>query len=172
MHLDGRIEKRIPMGIPVYFGSLKKPRTAERVLTENVSPHGARVVTKQHWQPGEEQWITPLSGQFELPAQVIYCQLLANGDFCVGLDFRGRPVNWEAVLANSFPVGTNQKNLPEPLLNDAVFAHLDPHARQPQNQLGGAWSGRTFFARILASLSRHAGLGVGLQWREKFCGGL
>jgi hypothetical protein len=169
MRLDGRIEKRIPKGIAVYLVSLKKPRTAERVLTENVSPHGARVVTKRHWQPGEDQWITPLSGQFQLPAQVIYCQPLANGDFCVGLDFRGRPVNWEAVLANSFPArsnGTNHKRLPEPFLDHVVFAHADRHIRQPQNQLGGVWSGRIFFARILASLSRHVGLGVGLQWKE------
>jgi hypothetical protein len=101
MSLDGRIEKRIPMGIPVYLGSLGKPRTAERVLTENVSPHGARVVTKRRRQPGEDQWITPLSGQFELPAQVIYCQPLANGDFCVGLDFRGCPVNWEDELISA-----------------------------------------------------------------------
>lgn len=96
MPLEGRIEKRIPMGIPLYLVSLKKPRTAERVLTENVSAHGARVVTKRRWQPGEDQWITPLSGQFQFPVQVIYCQPLANGDFCVGLDFRGCPVNWEA----------------------------------------------------------------------------
>jgi PilZ domain len=101
MSLDGRIEKRIPMGIPVYLVGLKKPRTAERVLTENVSPHGARVVTKRRSQPGEDQWITPLSGQFQLPAQVIYCQPLANGDYCVGLDFRGRPVNWEDELISA-----------------------------------------------------------------------
>jgi hypothetical protein len=101
MPLDGRIEKRVPMRIPVYLGSLIKPRTAERALTENVSPHGARVVTKRSWHPGEDQWITPLSGQFQLPAQVIYCQPLANGDYCVGLDFRGRPVNWEDELISA-----------------------------------------------------------------------
>jgi PilZ domain-containing protein len=101
MQLDGRIEKRIPRGIPVYLVSLKKPRTVERVLTENVSPHGARVVTKRHWQQGEDHWITPLSGQFQWPAQVIYCHPLANGDFCVGLDFRGRPVNWESDLISA-----------------------------------------------------------------------
>lgn len=86
------------MEIPVYLVSLKMPRTTERVLTENVSSHGARVVTKRRWQPGEDEWITPLSGQFQLPAQVIYCEPLANGRFCVGLDFRGRPVNWEDAL--------------------------------------------------------------------------
>jgi hypothetical protein len=104
MSLDGRLEKRIPMGIPLYLVSLKKPRTAERVLTENVSAHGARVVTKRPWQPGEDHWLSPLSGKFQLSAQVIYCQPLANGDFCVGLDFRGCPVNWEADLGCVAPV--------------------------------------------------------------------
>ena len=101
MTLDGRIEKRIPMGIPVYLVSLKMPRTTERVLTENVSPHGARVATKRRRQPGEDQTIAPLSGQFQLQAQVIYCQPLANGDFCVGLDFRGCPVNCEEELVSA-----------------------------------------------------------------------
>ncbi len=101
MTLDGRIEKRIPLEIPVHLVSLKMPRTTERVLTENVSPHGARVVTKRRQQTGEDQWITPLSGQFQLQAQVIYCQPSANGDFCVGLDFRGRPVNWEDELISA-----------------------------------------------------------------------
>jgi hypothetical protein len=96
MPSDGRIEKRIPMETPLYLVSLKKPRTAERVLTENVSAHGARVVTQRRWQSGEDHWIVPLSGQFQLPAQVIYCQPLADGEFRVGLDFRGCPVNWEA----------------------------------------------------------------------------
>ncbi len=60
MHLDGRIEKRVPMAVPLYLVSLTDPRAAERVLTENVSSHGARVITKQRWQPGEQQRITPL----------------------------------------------------------------------------------------------------------------
>jgi PilZ domain-containing protein len=101
MSLDGRIEKRIPMEIPVYLASLKTPRTTERVLTENVSPHGARVVTKRRRQRGEDQLIVPLSGQSQLPAQVIYCEALANGGFCVGLDFRGCPVNWEDELVSA-----------------------------------------------------------------------
>ena len=98
MPLEGRIEKRIPMRIPVYLVSLKKPRTAERAFTENVSPHGARVVTKRRRKLGEDECITPLSGKFQLQAQVIYCQPLANENFCVGLDFRGRPVHWEDAL--------------------------------------------------------------------------
>ncbi len=55
MHLDGRIEKRVPMAVSVCLISSTDPRTVERVLTENVSSRGARVITKQRWQPGEQQ---------------------------------------------------------------------------------------------------------------------
>ena len=95
MRLDGRIEKRIPMAVLVYLVSLEEPRVAERVLTENVSSHGARVVTKRLWRPGEQQWISPLSGQFQLAAQVVYCHPLPNREYCVGLDFRGHSINWQ-----------------------------------------------------------------------------
>ena len=98
MHLDGRIEKRIPMAVPVYLASLQEPRVSERVLTENVSPHGARVVTKRLWRPGEQQWISPLSGQFQLAAQVVYCHPIPHQGFCVGLDFRARSINWQDEL--------------------------------------------------------------------------
>jgi hypothetical protein len=98
MPLEGRIEKRIPMTVQVYLVSLKEPRTAERVLTENVSPHGARVVTKRLWQPGEQQWISPLSGQFEFAAQVVYCQPIPDQGFCIGLDFREHSFNWQDEL--------------------------------------------------------------------------
>ena len=45
-HFDGRIEKRLPTLVPVYLASLEEPRARERTLTENVSPHGARVISK------------------------------------------------------------------------------------------------------------------------------
>lgn len=94
MRLDGRIEKRVPMAVSVYLISLAEPRAAERVLTENVSAHGARVITKRRWQPGEQQRITPLSGDFHLSAWVVYCQQLPHESFCVGLEFRECSVNW------------------------------------------------------------------------------
>ena len=71
MRLVGRIEKRVPRAVSVYLISLKDPRAAEHVLTENVSSNGARVITKQRCQPGEQHQITSLSGEFRLSARVI-----------------------------------------------------------------------------------------------------
>ena len=82
------------MAIPVYVASTKEPRATEKTLTQNVSPHGARVVTQRLWQPGEEPLITPLTGEFPQPARVVYCQPSTNGGFCVGLEFPGRSVKW------------------------------------------------------------------------------
>lgn len=94
MLFDGRIEKRVPMAVQVYLVRTKEPHASERALTENVSPHGARVRTKQVWQLGEEPLITPLASDFAQPARVVYCQPGANGSFCLGVEFEGRSVKW------------------------------------------------------------------------------
>ena len=98
MPLEGRIEKRIAVAVPVYLVSALKSRETERALTGNVSSRGSRVVTEQRWKPAEHLWLSPMSGGFHLAAQVVYCQALANGQFAVGLLFRSAPINWEDSL--------------------------------------------------------------------------
>ena len=92
-HFDGRVEKRLPTSVPVYLASLEEPRSRERTLTENVSPHGARVISQRYWQSGEESLITPLMGEFPQVGRVIYC-LPAGDRFCVGVEFPDRTVKW------------------------------------------------------------------------------
>lgn len=82
------------MALPVYLESVGEPPAFENTLTENVSPHGARVITKRAWQPDEESLIIELTSEFRLPARVVYCRPLPNGRFSVGLEFRGRSVDW------------------------------------------------------------------------------
>jgi len=94
MRSFGRFEKRVAMAVPVYLGSLGEPRPFERALTENVSPHGARVSTERLWQLDEEPLITPLANKIQLSARVVYCRPLTNGRFSVGLEFRERSVDW------------------------------------------------------------------------------
>jgi len=45
--LHGRVEKRVAMAVPVDLVIADEMLVAERVITVNVSPHGARVVTKR-----------------------------------------------------------------------------------------------------------------------------
>jgi len=46
----------------VCITSIKRPHGAgeEKTYTENVSLHGARVISQRPWQPGEEAQVTPL----------------------------------------------------------------------------------------------------------------
>ena len=93
-HFDGRIEKRLPTSVPVYLASLDEPRSRERTITENVSPHGARVVSQRFWQSGEESLITPLRGEFPRVGRVIYCLPKTVDRFCLGVEFPDRTVKW------------------------------------------------------------------------------
>jgi len=91
-HFDGRIEKRFPTSVPVYLASLEGPRASERTRTENVSPHGARVISKWSWQFGEESIITPLTGEFPRIGRVVYCLPKTGDRFSVGVEFPDRTV--------------------------------------------------------------------------------
>jgi len=99
MLFDGRIEKRLSIAVSVQLVRTKEPRVSERALTENVSPHGARVGTKQICQPGEELLITS-SSYFPQVARVVYCYPVVKGNFCVGLQFEGRSVKWGDLAAS------------------------------------------------------------------------
>lgn len=97
--LDGRMEKRIPMAVPVDLLIAEETLVAERVVTINVSQHGARVVTKRLWRMEEQPWLASLTSYFRLQGSVVYCQPLANGEFCVGLKFRASFMGWEDSLS-------------------------------------------------------------------------
>jgi hypothetical protein len=91
---DGRIEKRLTMSIPVYLATLEEPRACERTVTENVSPHGACVVSKRSWRSGAQSLVTPLMGEFPQVGRVIYCGAKTEGRFCLGIEFPNRSVKW------------------------------------------------------------------------------
>ena len=91
---DARIEKRDPLPVQVYLASLEEPRARERTVTEDVSPHGARVLTKRYWGPGEAPLLTPLIGEFPKHARVVYCDPQPDGAYCVGIEFEGPSFKW------------------------------------------------------------------------------
>ena len=98
MTLEGRIEKRVTKVVTLYISNLKKPGAREKVFTENISLHGARVITIRRWELGEEHRVTSLTGEFQLPARVVYCQPCSNRGYRVGLHFGARSVNWQNAL--------------------------------------------------------------------------
>ena len=92
---DGRIEKRSATVLPVHLAATKEPRASEKAATRNISPHGARLVTKRLWKPGEEPLLTPFTGEFPQLARVVYCQPRPSGGFYVGIRFSDRAVRWD-----------------------------------------------------------------------------
>ena len=92
----GRMEKRIPIALVVH---LTQPMTqsangTELTYTDNVSAHGACVVSSRSWQPGEIVEITSLKDETTLKGKVIHCQKRTDDRYRVGLTFLGRTVSW------------------------------------------------------------------------------
>jgi hypothetical protein len=74
----GRTEKRIARAMSVELSPLDASLPAETTFTVNVSPHGARVLTKQRWHPEERVLLKSVQGGLRLQARVIYCQHLPS----------------------------------------------------------------------------------------------
>jgi len=91
---DARIEKREPLPVQIYLANLDEPRVRERTVTEDVSAHGARVLTKRCWRRGEVPLVTPLIGEFPKHARVVYCDPQAKGGYCLGIQFEGPAFKW------------------------------------------------------------------------------
>jgi hypothetical protein len=93
---SGRLEKRIQLSLPVLISSLYDPSTSERTTTENVCSLGMRVLTQKAKELNERLMISSLVGDLRALARVVYCQRLPDGRFGIGIQFQGRPVNWQA----------------------------------------------------------------------------
>ncbi len=96
--LEGRKERRLPIAILV---RLVHARTApadneERTYTENVSAHGACVMSKRPWQAGEEAKVTSLKDGIPLCGKVVHCQRIEDDKFYVGLSFQEQQVTWSS----------------------------------------------------------------------------
>src|SRR6266481_368548 len=87
MPFYGRVEKRVPVTVPVYITVRGASGPAERSFTENVSPHVVRVMTRQPIRTGERPIVCVLSSECESRGRVVYCQPLPNARYCVWMEF-------------------------------------------------------------------------------------
>lgn len=90
--MNGRFETRVFLTMPLYLCDPKGALPSRLALTENVSARGARIVTRETVATGESWFITPLTGDLRVSAQVIYCEPSSNNNFCIGLQLE-RPVH-------------------------------------------------------------------------------
>jgi hypothetical protein len=94
-----RREARTPMEVGVQITGHPVMPGTETTFTENVSPHGARVLSNRRWNTGDRLTISTLTGAFRAIARVAYCQTIAHSGFAVGLEFVEPSGNW--VIAES-----------------------------------------------------------------------
>ena len=96
--LSGRMEKRIPIAIVVRLTHAQDQPASEPELTytDNVSAHGARVVSSRPWQIGEVAQVTSLRDEITIRGKVAYCLMLPDNRYFIGLNFQDRRVTWSA----------------------------------------------------------------------------
>jgi hypothetical protein len=99
----GRMEKRLPIAIVVRLARPKGQSTngVEMTYTDNVSAHGARVVSTHPWNAGDVAEVTSLKDETTLSGKVTYCRQLVDGRYYIGLNFQGRRVTWSAYTTYS-----------------------------------------------------------------------
>jgi hypothetical protein len=99
----GRMEKRLPIAIIVRVAPAQEQSAngAEMTYTDNVSVHGARVVSARPWQTGDMAQVTSLKDEITLSGKVVYCHKLQDQRYLIGLSFQGRRVTWSAYTTYS-----------------------------------------------------------------------
>jgi archaeosine-15-forming tRNA-guanine transglycosylase len=76
--------KRVRLAVDL--SGLDVHTAAQQGITENVSPHGARVVTSKPLNPNDRVIVRSLLGNLRSRGRVVYCEKLESGSFAVGLE--------------------------------------------------------------------------------------
>jgi hypothetical protein len=91
---NGRSEKRMSIEVPIEVCLPDEPKLRGRMLTENVSAHGARVFVERELQPGQQVVIESPKDGARSEAKIVYCRRLSDGKFAVGLELFERLEPW------------------------------------------------------------------------------
>jgi len=91
---NGRSEKRIARTVSIEVCLQDEPKLNERMLTENVSAHGARVFMERKLQPGQQVLVSSPKDGVRSQARIVYCLRVSEKRFAVGLELSGRVDLW------------------------------------------------------------------------------
>jgi len=96
--LNGRMERRLPIIVVVRLAHCVPAHVdeEEKTYTDNISPRGARIFSKNAWQPGDALRVTPLNG-YSACGKVVYCQRLPDDRYSIGVTFADHAVTWSIV---------------------------------------------------------------------------
>jgi hypothetical protein len=89
-----RMEARIPKRVGLELSGPDEPLIYEITFTENVSRHGARVVTKRRWSPNDSVLVKLPQESLPFRVRITYCQSLKAEEFATGLQFSLAVYNW------------------------------------------------------------------------------
>lgn len=94
------MEKRLPIAMVVNLASAhdRAANGAELTYTNNVSSHGACVVSNRAWQSGEIAEVTSFSDQAAIFGKVVYCRRHGNDQYAIGLNFQSNAVLWSVYI--------------------------------------------------------------------------
>jgi len=71
-----------------------EPKLKERMLTENVSAHGARIFMERKLQTGQQVLVSLPKEGLQSQARIVYCQRVSEKRFAVGLELTRRVELW------------------------------------------------------------------------------
>ncbi len=89
-----RTENRTRLEVAITLVSLDLA-TYEVTTTQDVSLHGACVLTKQQWTPNRRIDVRSLQGSFNGLARVVHCQQGKGATFVMGLEFFFTDGDWK-----------------------------------------------------------------------------
>src|SRR5258708_36946933 len=91
---SGRSEKRIARMVTVEVCAQDEPKLDERMLTENVSAHGARILTERKLERAQQVLVSAPKEGAHSQARIVYCQRVSEGWFAAGADPSSRLALW------------------------------------------------------------------------------
>jgi len=91
---EQRMEARIPTKVGLELSGPDEPLIYEITFTQNVSRHGARVVTKTRWRPNDSVLVKLPQERLPSRARITYCQPLKGDEFAMGLQFSLVVYDW------------------------------------------------------------------------------
>jgi hypothetical protein len=89
-----RLETRLPVAVSVDLWSLDVRQPAQECVIENISTHGARVVSSKPWKRNERLNLHSAQGHFRARARVAYCEPLGVNSFAIGLRLLAATGKW------------------------------------------------------------------------------
>jgi hypothetical protein len=89
-----RLEERVSLTVRVDLRSLDVRQRTKEGLTENISAHGARVVSTNPWRLNERLNVWSLPGDFRARARVVYCEPLGHNSYAIGLQILASSGGW------------------------------------------------------------------------------